>query len=179
MWPRAEGIPRRVRTPVWKSDRGNRAEIVLIHPALSTARGQGFESPAFVGLSSSEAYALPRAGARRCRWLATADQRRVATPNRGDGRLQIQTQTGRCCRPRQKQAAKDLKGARFVLWKNARRLTDRQRHKLAQIQQTNQQAALPRVPDLPAAGSSGVARFHGACKSIVYPPGWARRPRPS
>jgi len=36
-----------------------------------------------------------------------------------------------------KQAAKELKGARFVLWKNAHRLTERQQHKLAQIQQTN------------------------------------------
>jgi transposase len=36
-----------------------------------------------------------------------------------------------------KQAAKELKGARFVLWKNAHRLTERQQLKLAQIQQTN------------------------------------------
>ncbi|MCA1677649.1 MAG: ISL3 family transposase, partial [Actinobacteria bacterium] len=36
-----------------------------------------------------------------------------------------------------KQAAKQLKGARFVLWKNAHRLTERQHQKLAQIQQTN------------------------------------------
>ena len=36
-----------------------------------------------------------------------------------------------------KQAAKELKGARFVLWKNAHRLTERQQHKLAEIQQTN------------------------------------------
>ncbi|MCA1680407.1 MAG: ISL3 family transposase [Actinobacteria bacterium] len=35
------------------------------------------------------------------------------------------------------QAAKELKGARFALWKNAHRLTERQHHKLAQIQQTN------------------------------------------
>lgn len=37
----------------------------------------------------------------------------------------------------QKQVAKELKGARFVLWKNAHRLTGRQRQKLAHIQQTN------------------------------------------
>jgi len=37
----------------------------------------------------------------------------------------------------QKRVAKELKGARFVLWKNAHRLTERQQHKLAQIQQTN------------------------------------------
>jgi transposase len=36
-----------------------------------------------------------------------------------------------------KQAAKDLKGARFTLWKNPDKLTDRQQLKLAQIQQTN------------------------------------------
>jgi transposase len=36
-----------------------------------------------------------------------------------------------------KQAAKDLKGARFTLWKNPDRLTERQKIKLAQIQQTN------------------------------------------
>ncbi|MCA1678505.1 MAG: ISL3 family transposase [Actinobacteria bacterium] len=36
-----------------------------------------------------------------------------------------------------KQAAKDLKGARFALWKNERKLTERQQIKLAQIQQTN------------------------------------------
>jgi len=36
-----------------------------------------------------------------------------------------------------KRVAKELKGARFVLWKNAHRLTERQQHKLAQIQQTN------------------------------------------
>ena len=35
-----------------------------------------------------------------------------------------------------KQVAKELKGARFVLWKNAHRLTERQQHKLAHIQQT-------------------------------------------
>jgi transposase len=36
-----------------------------------------------------------------------------------------------------KQAAKDLKGARFTLWKNPRNLTDRQQLKLAHIQHTN------------------------------------------
>ena len=36
-----------------------------------------------------------------------------------------------------KQEAKELKGARFALWKNERKLTERQRIKLAQIQQTN------------------------------------------
>ncbi len=36
-----------------------------------------------------------------------------------------------------KQAAKDLKGARFAMWKNPERLTERQQLKLAQIQQTN------------------------------------------
>lgn len=36
-----------------------------------------------------------------------------------------------------KQLAKDLKGARFALWKNARNPTDRQQLKLATIQQTN------------------------------------------
>jgi transposase len=36
-----------------------------------------------------------------------------------------------------KQAARQLKGARFALWKNPGRLTERQKHKLAQIQQTN------------------------------------------
>jgi len=36
-----------------------------------------------------------------------------------------------------KQAAKDLKGARFVLWKNPHGLTERQQLRLAQIQQTN------------------------------------------
>ena len=33
-----------------------------------------------------------------------------------------------------KQLAKELKGARFALWKNAENLTDRQQHKLAWIQ---------------------------------------------
>ena len=37
-----------------------------------------------------------------------------------------------------KQLAKDLKGARFALWKNPGNLTDRQQLKLASIQQTNQ-----------------------------------------
>jgi transposase len=36
-----------------------------------------------------------------------------------------------------KQAAKELKGGRFALWKNPHRLTERQKIKLAQIQQTN------------------------------------------
>lgn len=36
-----------------------------------------------------------------------------------------------------KQAAKDLKGARFTLWKNPGNLTDRQQLKLAHIQHTN------------------------------------------
>lgn len=36
-----------------------------------------------------------------------------------------------------KQAAKDFKGARFTLWKNTDRLTERQKIQLAQIQQTN------------------------------------------
>ncbi len=36
-----------------------------------------------------------------------------------------------------KQAANQLKGARFALWKNPGRLTERQQLKLAQIQQTN------------------------------------------
>jgi transposase len=48
---------------------------------------------------------------------------------------------GRCGndarRAGQKQVAKQLKGARLVLWKNAHQLTGRQRHKLAHIQQTN------------------------------------------
>jgi len=37
----------------------------------------------------------------------------------------------------QAQAARDLKGARFALWKNPERLTDRQQTKLSTIQQTN------------------------------------------
>ncbi len=37
-----------------------------------------------------------------------------------------------------KQLAKDLKGARFALWKNPGNLTDRQQQKLSSIQQTNQ-----------------------------------------
>jgi len=36
-----------------------------------------------------------------------------------------------------KQLAKELKGARFVLWENAGKLTDRQKQKLSSIQQTN------------------------------------------
>ncbi len=36
-----------------------------------------------------------------------------------------------------KQDAKELKGARFALWKNPGKLTERQKIKLAQIQQTN------------------------------------------
>jgi hypothetical protein len=34
-------------------------------------------------------------------------------------------------------AAKDLKGARYALWKNPENLTDRQTRKLASIQKTN------------------------------------------
>ena len=37
-----------------------------------------------------------------------------------------------------KQLAKDLKGARFALWKNPGNLSERQQLKLASIQQTNQ-----------------------------------------
>jgi transposase len=37
-----------------------------------------------------------------------------------------------------KQLAKDLKGARFALWKNPANLTERQQQKLSSIQQTNQ-----------------------------------------
>ena len=37
-----------------------------------------------------------------------------------------------------KQLAKDLKGARFALWKNPGNLTDRQQLKLARVQQLNQ-----------------------------------------
>ena len=37
-----------------------------------------------------------------------------------------------------KQLAKDLKGARFALWKNPGNLSDRQQQKLSSIQQTNQ-----------------------------------------
>jgi transposase len=43
-----------------------------------------------------------------------------------------------------KQLAKDLKGARFALWKNAENLTDRQQHKLSSIQQTNHRTACQR-----------------------------------
>jgi len=38
----------------------------------------------------------------------------------------------------QTQLARDLKGARFALWKNPERLTDRQQTKLSMIQQTNE-----------------------------------------
>ncbi|MGH2851838.1 MAG: ISL3 family transposase [Solirubrobacteraceae bacterium] len=38
----------------------------------------------------------------------------------------------------QHQLARDLKGARFALWKNPENLTDRQQHKLAWIEQLNQ-----------------------------------------
>ena len=37
----------------------------------------------------------------------------------------------------QTRAAKDLKGARYALWKNPENLTERQRSKLADIQKTN------------------------------------------
>ena len=38
----------------------------------------------------------------------------------------------------QHQLAKELKGARFVLWKNPDRLTERQKLKLARLQEINQ-----------------------------------------
>jgi transposase len=38
----------------------------------------------------------------------------------------------------QTQEAKDLKGSRFALWRSPEKLTDRQKHKLADIQKTNQ-----------------------------------------
>jgi transposase len=38
----------------------------------------------------------------------------------------------------QKQLAKELKGARFALWKNPGNLTERQQLKLARVQQLNQ-----------------------------------------
>ncbi len=43
--------------------------------------------------------------------------------------------------------ARDLKGARFAVWKNPENLTERQRSKLSMIQQTNARlyrAYLPR-----------------------------------
>ena len=46
--------------------------------------------------------------------------------------------------------ASELKGARFALWKNPERLTERHQPKLARIQQINKRP-LPRLPDLPAA----------------------------
>ena len=55
----------------------------------------------------------------------------------------------RPARPASTQLAKELKGARFALWKNAGNLTERQQLKLARIQQT-QPAPLPRLPALPA-----------------------------
>jgi hypothetical protein len=58
-------------------------------------------------------------------------------------------------------AAKDLKGARYALWKNPENLTDRQTRKLASIQK-DQPSALPRLPaqgatqtDLPPARRAG------------------------
>jgi hypothetical protein len=57
--------------------------------------------------------------------------------------------------------AKELKGARFALWKNPENLTDRQKVKLAQIQTTSKRL-VPRLPargaaapDLPAARQRG------------------------
>jgi transposase len=55
--------------------------------------------------------------------------------------------------PAHKQAAKELKGARFALWKNPGRLTERHRTPTAQAgaDSADQQAAVPRLPDLSAA----------------------------
>ena len=50
----------------------------------------------------------------------------------------------------QQQLAKELKGARFALWKNPENLTARQQLKLAR-DPAAQPAAVPRIPALPAA----------------------------
>ena len=74
-------------------------------------------------------------------------------------------------------AAKDLKGARFALWKNPENLTDRQQAKLAEHPE-DQRAALPRLPaqgatppDLPAARR----RWRSRCSTRWI--AWARRCR--
>jgi len=69
-------------------------------------------------------------------------------PQRGRGPLNDMTnpnasapgsfaQLAAAYRAKHKIEAKDLKGARFALWKNAEKLTDRQQHKLAWIQRFN------------------------------------------
>jgi transposase len=60
---------------------------------------------------------------------------KLATEALDDVRREVWNQARR---DGQREAARELKGARFVLWKNPGNLTDRQRHKLSRIQQTNQ-----------------------------------------
>ncbi len=75
-------------------------------------------------------------------------------------------------------AAKDLKGARFALWKNPENLTDRQQTKLASVQKTNQRLyrayllkeQLRQIYRLPAAQAIALLDEWIA---------WARRCRPA
>lgn len=73
-------------------------------------------------------------------------------------------------------AAKDLKGARYALWKNPENLTDRQKLKLADVQKTNQRLyrayllkeQLRQIYRVPAAHAIGL---------LEHWLGWARRCR--
>jgi len=60
---------------------------------------------------------------------------KAATDALDEIRREVWNQARRSGQP---ELAKELKGARFVLWKNAEKLTERQQLKLARIQQVNQ-----------------------------------------
>ena len=86
----------------------------------------------------------------------------------------------------QTQLAKDLKGARFALWKNSENLTERQQLKLARIQKLNQRLhranllaqQLRQIYRLPAEHARSGAPITGPSRS-PRPTGSAHRVAPS
>ena len=77
----------------------------------------------------------------------------------------------------QTELARDLKGARFALWKNPERLTSRQQAKLSDIEQTNRplfrayllKEQLRQIYRLPAKAAIGVSPVRRTVVSIVVP----------
>jgi transposase len=73
-------------------------------------------------------------------------------------------------------AAKDLKGARYALWKNPDNLTDRQKLKLADVQKTNQRLYRAYLLKEQLRQIYRVSPEH-AIRLLDYWLGWARRSR--
>jgi transposase len=118
---------------VWPAARRDRKTVESFLDQLGEERCKQLELVSADMAAWVAARSASAARRRSCAWTPSTSSR-LATDALDEIRREVCNDARRAG---QTQLARDLKGARFALWKNPDRLTDRQAAKLADLQRTN------------------------------------------